>query len=69
MEKNLNVSFTEADFLALARQKYSELQALDQHLTFYDYEKSFEAIWLELGRQVLEQKLGPVPADRRKKKR
>lgn len=68
MEKNLNVSFTEADFLALARQKYSELQALDQHLTFYDYEKSFEAIWLELGRQVLEQKLGPVPADRRKKK-
>ena len=30
--------------------------------------KSFEAIWMELGRQVLERTIGSVPADRRKKK-
>jgi len=36
--------------------------------TFYDYQQSFEQIWLDLGRQVLEKNLSEVPDDRRKKK-
>ena len=59
---------SKAEYLALAEQKYTDLQALATQPTFYDYEKSFEAIWMELGRQVLERNVGPVPADRRKKK-
>ena len=58
---------SKAEYLALAEQKYTDLQALATQPTFYDYEKSFEAIWMELGRQVLERNVGPVPADRRKK--
>jgi hypothetical protein len=59
---------TEAEYLALARQKYQELQALKSKPTFYDYEKSFVDIWQDLGRQVLEKSLSEVPKDRRKKK-
>ncbi len=54
--------------MALARQKYQDLKALKNKPTFYDYEKSFEEIWQDLGRQVLEKSLSQVPADRRKKK-
>ena len=44
---------SKAEYLALAEPKYTELQALAAQPTFYDYEKSFEAIWMNLGRQVL----------------
>ena len=63
-----STAMSKAEYLALAEQKYTELQALATQPTFYDYEKSFEAIWMELGRQVLERNVGPVPVDRRKKK-
>ena len=59
---------SKVEYLALAEPKYTELQALAAQPTFYDYEKSFEAIWTDLGRQVLDRNVGPVPADRRKKK-
>lgn len=62
------LTFTEEDYMALARQKYQDLKALKSKPTFYDYEKSFEEIWLDLGRQVLEKSLSDVPADQRKKK-
>lgn len=60
---------TEDDYMALARQKYQDLQQLKSKPTFYDYEKSFDEIWQDLGRQVLEKSLSDVPTDRRKKKR
>ena len=63
-----STAMSKAEYLALAEQKYNDLQALATQPTFYDYEKSFEAIWMELGRQVLERNVGSVPADRRKKK-
>ena len=63
-----STAMSKAEYLALAEQKYDDLQALSTQPTFYDYEKSFEAIWMELGRQVLERNVGTVPADRRKKK-
>ena len=59
---------TEDEYVALARQKYQDLQQLKRKPTFYDYEKSFDEIWQDLGRQVLEKSLSDVPVDRRKKK-
>ena len=59
---------TEANFIALAQQRYAALQALNKIDNFYDYEKEFESIWRDLGREVLESNLSEVPADRRKKK-
>lgn len=60
---------TEDEYMALARQKYDDLQQLKTQPTFYDYEKSFDAIWQDLGRQVLEKTLSDLPTDRRKKKK
>ena len=60
---------TESDFMALAKKRYAELQALNKIDNFYDYEKEFDSIWRELGREVLESNVSDVPADRRKKKR
>lgn len=68
MDNKLTLDFTEEEYVALARQKYNDLKALKSKPTFYDYEKSFEEIWLDLGRQVLEKSLSQVPNDRRKKK-
>ena len=60
---------TEANFVALAQKRYAELQALNKIDNFYDYEKEFELLWRNLGREVLEANISNVPADRRKKKR
>jgi hypothetical protein len=49
-------------------ERYDELQALNKLDNFYDYEKGFEDIWLELGKFVLEANIGTPPKDRRKKK-
>lgn len=59
---------TEANFVALAKKRYAELQALNKIDNFYDYEKEFEFLWRDLGREVLEANISTVPADRRKKK-
>lgn len=59
---------TEEEYIALARQKYQDLQNLKNEKSFYSYEKTFDEIWTDLGRQVLEKNLSVVPADRRKKK-
>lgn len=56
------------EYVALATQKYDDLQLLKHKLTFYEYEKAFDQIWKDLGRQVLEKNLSDVPEDRRKKK-
>lgn len=59
---------TEEEYIAIARQKYQELQNLKDEKSFYAYEKTFDEIWTDLGRQVLEKNLSDLPADRRKKK-
>ncbi len=59
---------TKEEFLALADKRYDALQKLNQLDSFYDYEKQFVDIWRGLGREVLEQNLGAVPTNRRKKK-
>lgn len=59
---------TKAEYMALAESKYDELQALQEAGNFYEYEKRFDQLWIELGRAVPEQSLGTPPLDRRKKK-
>ena len=68
MKSQLATSMTEEEYIALARRKYHDLQQLKTKPTFYEYEKSFDAIWQDLGQQVLEKTLSDVPANRRKKK-
>jgi len=57
----------EEDFLALAKSKYAEIQALNEQPTFLEYEKEFVGLWAELGRQVSQANLGGVGKDHRKK--
>ena len=60
-----------AEFLSLAESRYEELKALGVLDNFYDYEKSFDKIWQDLGRLYLERTLQeqqPTSIDRRKKK-
>jgi uncharacterized membrane protein len=62
---------TREEYLAIAARRYEELESLDAKDNFYDYEKSFDQIWQDLGRQYLESKLNEQSQtrDRRKKKR
>lgn len=59
---------TKEEYLALASEKYDDLQALNKIDNFYDYEKEFEKILSGLGRTLLEKGISELPADRRKKK-
>jgi hypothetical protein len=59
---------TKEEYLALAAQRYDELQSLNKLDNFYDYEKQFVSIWKDLGREVLEKNIGELPRDKRKKK-
>lgn len=59
---------TKDELVGLVAARFEEIKKLHEHDNFYDYEKEFERIWIELGREVLEQSLGPAPEDRRKKK-
>jgi len=59
---------TKEELLEQVSARYDELQSLNKLDNFYDYEKGFEDIWIELGRSVLESNIGTPPRDRRKKK-
>ncbi len=59
---------TKEEFLALAGSRYEAIQELKKTDNFYDYEKGLEKIMQDLSRKVLEQNIGSVPKDRRKKK-
>ena len=63
---------TKEEFLSMAESRYAELKDLGKLDNFYDYEKSFDAIWQDLGRMYLERSLQEKTSDsndRRKKKR
>jgi uncharacterized protein (DUF2164 family) len=63
---------TKEEYLSLAMSRYEELEKLVELDNFYDYEKSLDAIWQDLGRAYFEQSLqGSLPKsnDRRKKKK
>lgn len=56
------------DFLELACAKYDKVKALKNIKNFYDYEKAFDELWTEYGRETLEKSISATPKDRRKKK-
>ncbi len=58
---------TKEEYLSLASEKYEALQNLNTNLNFYDYEKTFDELWTELGRAILERNIGEIPNDHRKK--
>lgn len=58
---------TKTEYMALAEARFEQLTNLQKQPDFYSYEKEFDAIWTDLGRAVLEQSIGPVPNDKRKK--
>ena len=60
---------TENEFIELARKKFQAIKSLEKSETFYEHEKNFDQIWVELGADVLEKSLGELPKDKRKKKR
>ena len=57
------------EFLKLAAEKWPELEQLKKEKKFYEYEKRFEEIWLELGRKVLEKSISTPSKDHRVKKK
>lgn len=60
---------TREEYLAIASERYDELQALNKIDNFYDYELEFSGIMKKLSKEILEKNLGELPANRRKKKR
>ena len=59
---------TEEEFIAMAAQRYKDLQVLNKLDNFYDHEKQFVGIWKDLGREVLQKNISSLPADKRKKR-
>jgi hypothetical protein len=55
------------EYLALAASKWPQLEELDQEKDFYEYERRFEQIMLELSLAVLQSKISNPGNDRRKK--
>lgn len=58
---------TKEAFLALTAAQYEELHTIGQEPDFYTLEEKFDQVWTALGRSVLKQTLGPVPANKQKK--
>lgn len=56
------------EFLELASTKYEKVKELKNIKSFYDYEKAFDEIWTDYGRETLEKSISNTPNDRRKKK-
>lgn len=60
---------TKEEYLKIAEQQWESLEQLQAEKNFYDYEKKFDAIMVDMGRELLEKSLGQVSKDRRKKKK
>jgi len=59
---------TKEEYLKLAEEKWDALHGLRKENNFYDYEKKFDQLWVELGKEVLEKSISNPSKDRRKKK-
>jgi len=59
---------TEEQFVELARKKYQKIKALNGVTSFYEFEKQFDKVWTDYGKETLEQTISNPPKDRRKKK-
>jgi hypothetical protein len=59
---------TREEFLQMANEQYDKIAENRQEDGFYNYEKVFEGIWIEFGRQTLEASISRLPTNPRKKK-
>ena len=58
---------TEEQFVELARKQFQKIKALKSVTSFYEYEKQFDKVWTDYGKETLEQTINKPPKDRRKK--
>lgn len=59
---------TKEEYLSLAARRYDAFEALNKLDNFYDYEKEFVSILEDFGRELLQNIIGELPSDKRKKK-
>jgi hypothetical protein len=59
----------EDKFLALAKEKYAEINALTEHPNMLDYERGLREVMDDLARSVINEQLGGQTDNRRKKNR
>ena len=59
---------TRDEMMAIMMKRYEEFEKLKGASTFYDFEKEFEKLWIEVGRELMQASLGEAPTERRKKK-
>jgi len=59
---------TEQEFIAIAKKQFKLLENLKEEDSFYEYEKRFDQIWVDFGKETLEKNISKIPEDRRKKK-
>lgn len=57
------------EFMELALSRYEAISQLEDEKDFYQYEKTFDNLWTDLGKEMLEKTISKVSADRRKKKK
>ena len=59
---------TKEEFIKLASEKWEELQNhKSSSENLYEYEKGFDELWVEFGKESLEGSIGELSEDRRKK--
>lgn len=55
-------------FIEMALARYDKVKSLEKIKSYYEYEKAFDELWTEYGREALEKSISQTPNDRRKKK-
>ena len=59
---------TKEEYMALCAARWEAIDELGGRTNLYDLEKDFVGIWQDLGRSVLERRVGEVSSNHRKKK-
>ena len=59
---------SEEEFIVQAKKHYQKIKKLSRIESYYNYEKEFDEIWSEFGRETIHKSISEVPNDRRKKK-
>jgi oligoendopeptidase F len=60
---------TKEEYLAMESGRYEEIESLKAKDNFYDYEKSFDQIWQDLGRLYLENHMNEQSSTRDQRKK
>lgn len=58
---------SEEEYIAIAKARYAAIKKLEGESSFYEYEKQFSQIWIDLGKEVMEKSISQVPPNSQKK--